>query len=88
MQQRGRLQRALTTSDYEHSLSGKGSEVPMLTSVRCEQVRKICKLWRSPSERTDTRSDNNTACEERLTGVERELKAPAVPFDLKNLPSV
>src|SRR5260370_29766575 len=88
VQQGGRFQRALGASDHQHLLAGKPLELNMFRCMRRQRTRQARKLWWTPSERTDARSNNQTARKNRLTFMKDQPEALFIRLDAGNLPSI
>src|SRR5260370_12767745 len=76
VQERGRFECGLAASDHEHLFSSESSEFALLRCVRGQRTREPCKFWRSPGERPDAGSNDQTACKDRPTLFEVESEAP------------
>src|SRR6266540_1519401 len=88
VQQCGRLERALASTDHHQLLAGKPAQVAVFGRVPGQRRREALKLRRTPGERTDADSDNDTARPDHVAICKDDSEARRTGFDAGNLPLI
>ena len=88
VQQCGRLERALASTDHDQLLTGKPAQFAVFGRVRGQRRGEALKLRRTPGERTDADSNNDTAGPDHVAICKDDSEARRTGFNAGNLPLI